>query len=63
MQPTRRQPGHFFLVGVLLGSACGLLLGSALGLQVRPERVRALRRLVRRLLGGDEDRVHFEYLV
>lgn len=53
---------QFFLVGVLIGSACGLVLGSALGFELRPDNVRALRRLVRRLT-GDEANPHYDALV
>jgi hypothetical protein len=53
---------HFFLVGVLLGSACGLVLGSALGCELRPDRIKALKRMVRRLRGQD-DRPRFDLMV
>jgi hypothetical protein len=53
---------QFFLVGVLIGSACGLVLGSALGFELRPDNVRALRRFVRRLT-GDEANPHYDALV
>jgi hypothetical protein len=53
---------QFFLVGVLVGSACGLVVGSALGFELRPERVRAMRKFIRRL-AGEEDRPHFESMV
>ncbi|MGH2353354.1 MAG: hypothetical protein ACRDJN_17255 [Chloroflexota bacterium] len=53
---------HFFLVGVLVGSACGLVLGSALGFELRPDRIRALKKMVRRLT-GQEDRPRFDLMV
>jgi hypothetical protein len=53
---------QFFLVGVLVGSACGLVLGSALGFELRPDNLRALRRLVRRL-AGREDNPHYDVMV
>jgi hypothetical protein len=53
---------HFFLVGILVGSACGLLLGSALGFELRPDRIKALKRMVRRLR-GEEDRPRFDLMV
>ncbi len=53
---------QFFLVGVLIGSVCGLVLGSALGFELRPDNVRALRRLVRRLAGRD-DNPHYDVMV
>jgi len=53
---------QFFLVGVLLGSACGLVLGSALGFELRPDNVRALRKLMRRL-SGREDNPHYDVMV
>jgi hypothetical protein len=54
---------HFFLVGVLVGSACGLILGSALGFELRPDRIRALKRFLRRVAGQEEERPRFELLV
>jgi hypothetical protein len=53
---------QFFLVGVLVGSACGLVLGSALGFELRPDRIRAIKKLVRRL-AGEKDGPHFELMV
>jgi hypothetical protein len=53
---------HFFLVGVLVGSACGIVLGSALGFELRPDRIKALKRLVRRLT-GQEERPRFDLMV
>lgn len=53
---------HFFLVGVLIGSACGIVLGSALGFELRPDRIKALRKLVRRL-SGQSDQPRFDSLV
>jgi hypothetical protein len=53
---------QFFLVGVLVGSACGLVLGSALGFELRPDRIRAIRRAFRRL-AGQQERPHFELMV
>ena len=47
---------RFFLAGVLVGSACGLVLGSALEFELRPDRIRALKRLVRRATGQQERR-------
>lgn len=52
----------FFLIGVLIGSVCGLVLGSALGFELRPDRLRALRRTLRRLTGQPE-RPRFELMV
>jgi hypothetical protein len=49
-------------VGILLGSACGLILGSALGFELRPDRIKALKRAVRRLR-GEEDRPRFDLMV
>jgi hypothetical protein len=62
--PTSSESGkdHFFLVGILLGSACGLILGSALGFELRPDRIKALKRAVRRLR-GEEDRPRFDLMV
>ena len=51
-----------FLAGVLVGSACGLVLGSALGFELRPDRIRALKRLVRRVTGHEEER-RFDLMV
>jgi hypothetical protein len=53
---------QLFLVGVLVGSAAGLALGSALGFELRPERIRALRKRVRRWTGQD-DRPRFDLMV
>lgn len=53
---------HFFLLGVLVGSAAGLVLGSALGFELRPDRIRAIKRLVRRIAGQD-DRPRFDLMV
>ncbi len=53
---------QFFLVGVLIGSVCGLVLGSALGFELRPDNARALRKLVRRLSGRD-DNPHYDVMV
>jgi hypothetical protein len=53
---------HFFLVGVLVGSACGLVLGSALGFELRPDRIKALKRLMRRLTRRD-DQPRFDLMV
>ncbi len=53
---------NFFLIGVLVGSLCGLVLGSALGFELRPDRLRALRRSLRRLTGQPE-RPRFELMV
>ena len=50
----RLTDNQFFLVGVLVGSACGLVLGSALGFELRPDNVRALRKLMRRLAGRED---------
>lgn len=58
-----RSSEQFFVVGMVIGSAIGLALGSALGLQIRPDRIRAARRLLRRVLGQGEDRVRFDLLV
>jgi hypothetical protein len=49
-------------VGVLVGSACGIVLGSALGFELRPDRIKALKRLVRRLT-GQEERPRFDLMV
>ena len=53
---------QFFLVGVLVGSVCGLVLGSALGFELRPDRIRALKQLVRRLT-GEADKPHYDLMV
>ncbi|MBI3970370.1 MAG: hypothetical protein HY332_03695 [Chloroflexi bacterium] len=53
---------QFFLAGVLVGSACGLVLGSALGFELRPDRIRALKKFVRRLT-GQGDRPRFDLMV
>jgi hypothetical protein len=37
-------------------------LGSALGFELRPDRIRAIKRLVRRL-AGEKDGPHFELMV
>ena len=54
---------HFFLIGMLVGSACGLVLGSALGFELRPDNIRALKRLVRRLTGDRDDHPRFDVMV
>jgi hypothetical protein len=53
-QESGKGASQFFLVGVLVGSACGLVLGSALGFELRPDRIRALRKFFRRLTGQDD---------
>ncbi|HEX2034040.1 MAG TPA: hypothetical protein VHS99_07635 [Chloroflexota bacterium] len=53
---------QFFLVGVLVGSACGLVVGSALGFELRPDRIKALKKMMRRLTGQD-DRPRFDLMV
>jgi hypothetical protein len=53
---------QFFLVGVLIGSACGLVLGSALGFELRPDNLRALRKLARRV-SGQEANPHYDLMV
>ena len=53
---------QLFLVGVLVGGACGLVLGSALGFELRPDRIRALRQLLRRLT-GEADKPHYDLMV
>jgi hypothetical protein len=53
---------QFFLIGILVGSAAGLALGSALGFELRPENLKALRKLVRRMSGQD-DHPHYESMV
>ena len=63
MKSVSRLGGNqFFLMGVLVGSACGLVLGSALGFELRPENVKALRKLVRRVTGQD-GQPHYESMV
>ncbi len=55
---------QFFLVGVLVGSACGLVLGSALGFELRPDRIRHLRKLMRRWTRQDDGpRPRFDLMV
>lgn len=51
---ARLGSNHLFLTGVLVGSACGLVLGSALGFELRSDRIRALKKLLRRLSGQEE---------
>ena len=53
---------QFFFVGVLVGSACGLVLGSALGFELRPDKMRQIRKLVRRI-AGQNDNPHYDVLV
>ena len=53
---------QFFLTGVVVGTAAGLVLGSALGFELRPENLKALRKLVRRLTGQD-GHPHYESMV
>jgi hypothetical protein len=53
---------QFFLIGILIGSAAGLALGSALGFELRPDNIRALRKMLRRLM-GHEDRPHYDLMV
>jgi hypothetical protein len=53
---------QFFVIGMLVGSACGLVLGSALGFELRPDRIRALRKMVRRL-SGQRERPHYDLMV
>lgn len=60
--PQRWGSGQFFLVGVLVGSACGLVVGSALGMELHPERMRVLKDMVRRFTGQD-DHPHYDYMV
>ena len=61
--PAQSVRDHFFLVGVLVGSACGLVLGSALGFELRPDRIRALKRLVRRMRGQEDRPPRFDLMV
>jgi hypothetical protein len=53
---------QFFVAGLLIGSACGLVLGSALGFELRPDRIRAIKRMVRRMTGED-DKPHYDLMV
>jgi hypothetical protein len=53
---------QFFLMGILVGSAAGLALGSALGFELRPENIKALRKLMRRM-SGQENHPHYESMV
>ena len=53
----------FFVAGMVLGSACGLVLGSALGFELRPDRVRAIKKAVRRVFGGRDDEPRFDLMV
>ena len=62
-EPAGRNRGAFFFVGMLVGSACGLVVGSALGFELRPERVRALRKVWRRVLGERDDEPRFDLMV
>lgn len=59
---TGRGANHLFILGMLVGSACGLVLGSALGLELRRDRIRAIKRLVKRLT-GQQDRPRFDLMV
>jgi hypothetical protein len=61
-KPSEIVGNQFFLVGVIVGSAAGLVLGSALGFELRPENLRALRKLVRQITGQD-DHPHYESMV
>ena len=58
----RLSDNQFFLAGVLIGSVCGLVLGSALGFELRPDNLRALRQLLRRL-AGRQDNPHYDWMV
>lgn len=62
-EPTGRHGSAFFVVGMLLGSACGLVVGSALGFELRPERLRAIKRVIRRALGERSDEPRFDLMV
>jgi hypothetical protein len=62
-EPAGRNSGAFFFVGMLVGSACGLVVGSALGFELRPERLRALRKVWRRVLGERDDEPRFDLMV
>lgn len=53
----------FFVAGMLLGSACGLVVGSALGFELRPDRIRAIKKAVRRVFGGRDDEPRFDLMV
>ena len=53
---------RFFIMGVLLGSACGLVVGSALGFELRPDNLRTLRKMMRRL-SGQQNNPHYDVLV
>ena len=59
---TKLVGNQFFLTGVVVGTAAGLVLGSALGFELRPENLKALRKLVRRLTGQD-GHPHYESMV
>ena len=53
---------QFFLAGILVGSLCGLVLGSALGFELRPDRIRAIKQMVRRLT-GEAEKPHYDLMV
>ena len=61
-EATKLAGNQFFLTGVLVGTAAGLVLGSALGFELRPENLKALRKLVRRMTGQD-GHPHYESMV
>lgn len=67
MKSGKEEPGwaanQVFIAGVLVGSACGLLLGSALGFELRPDRIRALKKMVRRMTSGRDDHPHYDLMV
>ncbi len=63
VEPSGRNGGIFFVAGMLLGSACGLVVGSALGFELRPERMRAIRKVIRRVMGERNDEPRFDLMV
>jgi hypothetical protein len=59
-----RQPQHElrFALGIALGTAIGFVVGSIIALQVGEARVEALRRILDRAIGR-EDQPKFEFLL
>jgi hypothetical protein len=53
---------QFFALGVALGTALGLVLGSMIAIRIGDEGVEAVRQIVGKLVGQD-DEPKFEYLL
>ena len=62
METSKRSSYILFALGAALGSALGLVIGSLLTFWIGEGTLRAIRRSLRRLTGGD-DRPNFEMLL